>query len=194
MRNLNHFNSSLKFTSESIETDISFLDLKVKLCKGQISTDLYVKPTDRHQYLHYTSSHPNHTKRSIVYSQGLRVKRICSEENIASEHLQNMSSWFQKRGYPQHIVETELKKVYGSSNKNSNESKGVPLVVTYHLLIKDLSKIISKNLHLLYIDEEVKKVFTPKPMVSYRSARKLSSYLVRAKIYPLERSVSSFQC
>ena len=37
------------------------------------------------------------------------------------------------------------------------------------------------------MDQEVKKVFTPKPMASFRSARKLSSYLVRAKLYPLKR-------
>ena len=39
------------------------------------------------------------------------------------------------------------------------------------------------------MDQEVKKVFTPKPMVSFRSATKLSSNLVRAKLYPLKRKV-----
>ena len=28
----------------------------VKLSGGKISTDMHVKPTDRHQYLHYTSN------------------------------------------------------------------------------------------------------------------------------------------
>ena len=36
------------------------------------------------------------------------------------------------------------------------------------------------------MDKEVKKVFSPAPMVSFKSARKLSSYLVRAKLYPLK--------
>ena len=31
-------------------------------------------------------------------------------------------------------------------------------------------------------------------MSSFRSARKLSSYSVRAKLYPLERTVGSVQC
>ena len=31
-------------------------------------------------------------------------------------------------------------------------------------------------------------------MISFRSARKLSSCLVRAKLYPLERTVGSVQC
>ena len=42
--------------------------------------------------------------------------------------------------------------------------------------------------------QEVKRAFTPQPMVSYRSACKLSSYLVRAKLYPLERKVGSCKC
>ena len=44
------------------------------------------------------------------------------------------------------------------------------------------------------MDKEVKRVFTPKPMTSFRSARKLSNYLVRAKLYPTERTVGSFKC
>ena len=44
------------------------------------------------------------------------------------------------------------------------------------------------------MDQEVKRTFTPQPMVSYRSARKLSSYLVRAKLYPIERKVGSCKC
>ena len=44
------------------------------------------------------------------------------------------------------------------------------------------------------MDQEVKIVFTPKPMVSFCIARKFSSYLVRAKLYPLKRKVGSFEC
>ena len=44
------------------------------------------------------------------------------------------------------------------------------------------------------MNEEVKSVFTLAPMISFCSARKLSSYLVRAKLYPLERTVGSVQC
>ena len=44
------------------------------------------------------------------------------------------------------------------------------------------------------MDPEAKKVFSPGPMITFRSARKLSSYLVRAKLYPLERFVGSKKC
>ena len=44
------------------------------------------------------------------------------------------------------------------------------------------------------MDNEVKRVFTPKPMISFRSARKRSSYLVRAKLYPTERTIGSYKC
>ena len=44
------------------------------------------------------------------------------------------------------------------------------------------------------MDKEVKRVFTPQPMISFRSARKLSSYLVRAKLYPTKRTEGSHKC
>ena len=49
----------------------------------------------------------------------------------------------------------------------------------YHPKPKSLNKILIKNLHL-YMDKELKKVFTPKPVILLHSARKLSNYLVGA--------------
>ena len=71
--------------------------------------------------------------------------------------------------------------------------KGVPLVVTYHPLLKSIDKIIY-NLYLLNMNEELKHLFTPGPMVSFRSSRKIGSSLVTAKLYPLEKSVGFFNC
>ena len=42
------------------------------------------------------------------------------------------------------------------------------------------------------MNKEVKSVSTPAPIIYFRSARK-RSYLIRAKLYPLERTVGSLQ-
>ena len=42
-----------------------------------------------YQFLHYTSSHSDHTLRSIVFSQVLRVSRICSKISVLLKHLQS---------------------------------------------------------------------------------------------------------
>ena len=91
-----------------------------------------------------------------------------------------------------------MKKVkFASKNRNTKRGKSlkaVPFVMTYHPKLKSMIKVIQKYLDLLYMDNEVKRVFTPKPMISFRSARKLSSYLVRAKLYPTERTIGSYKC
>ena len=44
-----------------------------------IGTNLYVKPTDKHQYLRMDSCHPKHCKASIPFSQAQRLRQFCSE-------------------------------------------------------------------------------------------------------------------
>ena len=97
------------------------------------------------------------------------------------------------------LISSEMSKVKFSklrlkSNDKNQNIKGIPLVVTYHPLLKSFSAIIAKNLSILHMDIEVKKVFTLPPMVSFCSARKLNGYLVRTKLYPLERMVGSYKC
>ena len=71
---------------------------------------------------------------------------------------------------------------------------GVPFVIKYYPKLKKIFQIMKNLEHLLYQDESVKRVVTPPPMVSYHSARKLSSCLVCAKLYPLERKRDSYKC
>ena len=73
--------------------------------------DLYFKETDRHQYLHYQSSHPKHIKKSIVYSQALCLKRNCTIENDFNLHLVDMKEWFLARGYPERVVKEQMKRI-----------------------------------------------------------------------------------
>ena len=79
---LNNIHPTIKFTSERSTTSIPFLDVNIRLHNGKIETDLFCKPTDKHQYLLHSSSHPYHTKKSIPYSLALRLRRICSTDEF----------------------------------------------------------------------------------------------------------------
>ena len=165
IQKLNKFHPNIKFTHESSKEDVSFLDVIVKKSDGNLITDLYIKPTDRHQYLHYTSSHPDHIKRSIIYSQCLRVRRVCNKDEDYRHHLDNMKSWFCKMGYPNNLVEEQVSKVKSGSQKSNNKDnvKGVPLVLTYNPVLKSAGNILKKYLNILHLDEEVKKYFHRDP-------------------------------
>ena len=47
-----------KFTVDWSKTSINFIYVMVSIAEGVIETDLYVKPTDSHQYLLPSSCHP----------------------------------------------------------------------------------------------------------------------------------------
>ena len=170
MKELNSFRDHIKFTFESNKESINFLDVNINLSNGHLMTNMYVKPTDCHQYLDYSSSHPNHIKRSIVYSQSLRARRLRSLESDFYKHCTKMKSWFLKRGYPENMIDEEMKKMNFSEkgSKKSKGSKGVLFVVTYHPSLNCLSRIIKDKLNILYMSREAKAVFLPGSMVSFR--------------------------
>ena len=149
LQRLNQFHSNLSFTYKSSKKEINFLHCKVNLFKNKFTMDLYVKSTDIRQYLDYTSSHPEHTKKSIVYSQTLKLRRICSFETDFVKHKNKMKSWFLKTGYLKRLIDNETKNIkfnhYHFIGKH-NSKKGILLVArTIHCFTKLLFKIISKN-------------------------------------------------
>ena len=65
LKSLNEFDPCITFTYESNKESIAFLDIKVSLRNGKVFTDVYVKSTDGHQYLHYLSAHPTALKSQL---------------------------------------------------------------------------------------------------------------------------------
>ena len=136
---MNNFDPNLKFTSEKSKKSVNFLDVTVSLINQHLETDLYCKSTDCHQFLDFNSAHPIHIKKSIVYSQGLRIKRLCSSSVAFENYLESLKDWFQNRGYPKTLVDNQLKRVTETrqtSDQTYKRASGVPLVLTYHPPIK----------------------------------------------------------
>ena len=112
---INHLNNShetIKFASEQSRDRISVLDVQVSVGEGGVlSTDLFCKPTDTHQYLHKKSCHPWHTKKAIPYCQALRFRRICSEDRQFQERVGELAGWLKDRGYEESLVNEQIDRV-----------------------------------------------------------------------------------
>ena len=89
---VNSYHQLIKYTWEWSYEKLLYFDVMVKVQSNKISTDVYCKPTDRHQCLHYRSCHPRHVKKWIPYRQVLRVKRICSIEESYRDRLRDLRS------------------------------------------------------------------------------------------------------
>ena len=73
--------SKISFEADCSMSPVYFLDTKVKFNAHTLATELYSKLSAFFQYLHRTSFHPPHTFSSILKSQFIRIRRICTNIN-----------------------------------------------------------------------------------------------------------------
>ena len=100
---INEAHDTIKFTWDWSRERINYLDVQVINNNGRIETDLYIKPTDKHQYLYHTSCHPRMCKESIPYAQALRLRRICSRLDWFNHRAADLCRFLVARGYKKSI-------------------------------------------------------------------------------------------
>ena len=98
------------FTHERCREEINFLDVTVRVNHGEFITSLYWKPTDGQQYFWLCSCHPSHTNSSIIFSQALRMRRICSKRSDLVANVRKLKDWLRERGYPEDMVNKKTKR------------------------------------------------------------------------------------
>ena len=157
----------------------------------QIKTDLYVKPTDKHQYLRMDSCHPMHCKASIPYSQALRLRRICSEEQDLKNRARDLKQHLLSRGYNEQHLNIQIQRALNTSRaaclqpKQSREkSARTPLVVTYHPLLPSFHTTTKRHLPILQASERLRRAFWYPPLIAFRRLKNLRDFLVRAVFTP----------
>ena len=145
---LNGVHTSIKFTSEISDSQIPFLDTWVKKSENSLYTDLYTKPTDANNFLHFDSAHPPHCKRGIPFGQFLMIRRICTKKEDYDTHGLLKAAHFLHRGYPSSLVIDGFLKARAIDRKTLLTQRGVTtaqnpsiLVTTLHPTFNDLGRI-----------------------------------------------------
>jgi hypothetical protein len=122
----NSIHPSIKFTHEVSKTKMSFLDTTTTAKEGNMTTDLYSKPTDKHQYLSPSNCHPKHCFKSIPFSRAIRVKRICSTVETTKQRLGDLRHHLKRRGYNDKVIESGFSKA-SEIDRNDLEYKEIKI-------------------------------------------------------------------
>ena len=185
---------SLKFTLEYSNTNLSFLDVMIHKDKhGIISTDLFRKPTDARNYLHYSSAHPKSCKKGIPYSQLLRVRRICSTRERFETNALEMAKSFIERGYPQDLVEKAMIRASRQDRKELLQPKPKPetnekipglvfMITTFNPGHNILNDIVRGNAPYLQKNPQYRDLQNMEIKPVYRRPKNLKDLLVRASV------------
>ena len=182
---------TIKFTAEYSKEQVPFLDTWVKKgTQGRLFTDLYTKPTDTQNYLHYSSCHPTHCKNGAPYGEFLRIRRNCSNiEDFHTKAKKRLADYIY-RGYPENLLNAAYSKaasqdrrdlLHRSGQKTKRQTDRVPLVLTFNPANPDFAKLIAKHWDMIKLSSKA-PAFSEPPMVVYRRNQNLSDKLVRAKL------------
>ena len=187
---INKVHPTIKFDYKYSKNTIDFLDLTIyKDLTGKLATKVFTKPTDRQAYLHKRSAHPNHLKKSIPFSQALRLRRICTDGNEFDEASKNLKSRLILRGYSEEEVTTQINQAKARNrdellqNNPKEPSSRIPCVLTYSPHLPNIKAAIDKHWNILKINEKMQEIFQEKPMMAYRRNRNLGDILGQKTIY-----------
>ena len=177
--------------------NVNFLDVSVtKKEDGTHLTDLYTKPTDTHQYLHSTSCHPFYCKKSIPYSQTLRLSRICSDRGKLDERCKELEMWLCERAMVRDQISAAkifsrdelLDKTKGSKPYRASLNHCIPSGLKRH------SENPGKYSFAAHTRQKSQGCLPRDPIGGFRNAKSLKDYLVRAKLPKENIYLGCFHC
>ena len=201
----NNFNDTIKFSHSISLSEVSFLDVNVKKSKDlEIENSVYVKNTNIHQYVEYSSSHPRACKNGIPFSQAKRYRRIISNDDCYKKSVSELRDFFLKRNYPLDIVNCAVERASHLSQEQALEVSEttrksiIPFVVEYNPSLPNIGTIIHKYWDLLSLSDRdsVRNLHSFQPVLAFKRPRNLKNFLVRSKFKfhsSMEKDINSSQ-
>ncbi|KAI8790288.1 hypothetical protein BgiBS90_008212 [Biomphalaria glabrata] len=157
----NNFNPAIRFTQTISRTRVNFLDIEINITQNTLSTSCHYKDNDSHSYLLFSSSHPPSSKDSIPYSQLLRIRSLCQDDNDFTEKAIEMR-----------VENLKREQAFKKKTKSGNDERP-KLILIYHSHNVKAKNIFLKNLNILLADEHTRDVFSSPPLVVFRRDQNL---------------------
>ena len=175
---------------EHSQESSSFLDVVVTKTHT-LETKVYRKKTDRNSFLDFSSYHPPGLKKSLPYSQLVRVKRICSTDNVFEEQAAELCSRFTTKGFNDTILnealyrarELDRQTLLTPKTPKPKQTDKIVCVTTFSPASRQIKHTIDKHWHILSSDPAIGHSFKDKPMFAHKRAKNLRDTVVRADLY-----------
>ena len=137
-------------------------------------------------YVPFASCHPRHCIRSIPFSQCLRIRRICSDDDKFHHRCKELKDRLVSQGYPKQLVDSAVSKAGAIPRSQTLQYKDktpnterTPYVITHNPSNPPLSKLIMKHVDTLHSSRRMKHASPLPPIVGERNC--LRGLLMRTK-------------
>ena len=184
---------SMKFEANISDSTINFLDVRATIKENTITTSLYTKETDTLSYLDYSSCHPKSCKNGIPYSQFLRLRRICSEDEDFVLQSEKLALSFHRANYPDNVIQSSFDKAFNidreslfqrgpSTNNNQKDDPKLFLITDFHPSYRAVLDIVSQNWDMLDNSSSTRPLLHIPVIRGFRRPKNIRDLLVRAKL------------
>ena len=135
---LNNLHPAIKFTMETSNNKLPFLDISINKEGNKIWMDIYSKPTDSKRYVSFDSCHPKHCLKNIPFCLARRICMIVERDEIKNERLQELKILLQKQKYPVEVIEKGIEKASKipqcelRTSKTDEHNKNLALITTHN--------------------------------------------------------------
>ena len=189
-REVNDLHPDIKFTINESNTEMPFLDILVKKEDDRVTTDIYSKPTDTHNYLNFKSCHPKHTKLNIPFNLASRIITIVSDQSIQELRLMELQKQLLEQKYPLSVIQQGINRAKQKGpitapthrQQQPQEYDVIPFVHTYNPRNQNMTSAIQTSRQLLQRSDTMKSVLENKTIInSKRQPKNLKRILTKSK-------------
>ena len=140
-------------------------------------------------------------KKGILYSQALRLNRICSKNEFFDKRCNDLEKHLLEGGYSDKMVRKKTLRARAIPRdallekvNNQEKQNKITFNITYHPVFRDVRKILEELHVILASDDGHKKVFPDVPLVGFKNNKNLKAHLVRSQLPDLDEVGRSKLC
>ena len=185
---LQNLHPNIKFTVETSKKEIPFLDILIIKNGCKIITDIYRKPTDTQQYLHFKSHHPKTCRTSIPYTLARRICTIIVPSALRNIRLNELRNVLKERGYPITLIDKGIELANSlplnilRQAKVKDSKQPLAFVSTFNRRNPELFTEAYNHLNNLRMDDKLNDILNnTKVIKSKRQPNNLKQILTHAK-------------
>ena len=155
-----------------------------------ITTDIFYKATDTHNYLNFYSCHPSHTKRNIPYTLARKVCTVVDTLDERNQRLQELEYFLKLQKYPEGVINAGIEKARDKSieelrqvsQRQESDQQIIPFVVTHNPHHLNIVSIAKMNFPILQQSARLQQLISHENIIgSRRQPKNLKRILTRAR-------------